>query len=67
MDLPRYLDTKQAAQRLVLGESTLEKMRMNGEGPDFIRATSRRVVYAVKDLDAFMEGRRTSANRTAAA
>lgn len=62
----KYLDTKQAATRIGLGESTLEKMRMNGLGPDFIKATSRRVLYAVTDLEAFMESRKRTSKSAAA-
>lgn len=62
----QYLDTKQAATRIGLGESTLEKMRMNGIGPDFIKATSRRVLYAVTDLEAFMESRKRTSKSAAA-
>jgi hypothetical protein len=66
MSTSEYLDTKQAANRIGLGESTLEKMRMNGIGPDYIKATSRRILYSVTDLEAFMASRKQSTKAAAA-
>ena len=58
---PRLLDVREAARRLGLSKSTLDKMRCAGTGPRFIRATARAVRYDPVDLDAFAsERRRTS-------
>ena len=54
---PRYLRTASAAKYLNMGVSTLEKMRMNGDGPPFFRITGRAVGYRVEDLDAWAAGR----------
>jgi hypothetical protein len=54
----RYLSTRDAAAHINLGKSTLERMRIEGNGPTFIRATAKRVVYRLEDLDAYLEERR---------
>ena len=43
-DTPRYLDTRQAAGYLGIGASTLNRMRVSGEGPRYSKL-GRRVVY----------------------
>lgn len=55
---PRLLDVREAARRLGLSKSTLDKMRCAGTGPRFIRATARAVRYDPADLDAFASARR---------
>jgi predicted DNA-binding transcriptional regulator AlpA len=54
----RLLDVREAARRLGLSKSTLDKMRCSGRGPRFIRATERAVRYDPADLDAFANERR---------
>lgn len=50
--------TSEAAKRLNLAESTLEKKRLTGRGPRFIKM-GRIVRYDDADLDAYIEaGRR---------
>lgn len=56
---PRYLDTGQAAAYLGMSPATLNKMRVSGEGPRYVKA-GRRVIYDVRDLDAWMEERKRS-------
>ena len=46
---PTFLTTKQAAKFLSLSPKTLEKMRVYGRGPVFIKMSSR-VVYDQDDL-----------------
>jgi len=55
---PRVLRTPDAAQYLGLTASTLEKMRLFGNGPRFVRLGLRAVGYAISDLDSFIEARR---------
>jgi hypothetical protein len=44
-----------------LAESTLEKKRLDGTGPRFVRLGSRAVGYTIEDLDAYINaGRRAS-------
>jgi predicted DNA-binding transcriptional regulator AlpA len=62
---PRVLRTPDAAQYLGLTASTLEKMRITGGGPRFVRIGTRAIGYTVDDLDAFIEaGRRASTSDT---
>ena len=49
----RYLRTKDAAAYLGIGQSTLERKRIEGTGPQFRRLGSRIVTYAIDDLDAW--------------
>lgn len=55
---PALLDVRQAAARLGLSKSTLDKMRSRGVGPRFIKSTARAVRYDPKDLDAWVDERR---------
>jgi predicted DNA-binding transcriptional regulator AlpA len=58
---PRVFRTPDAAQYLGLTASTLEKMRLSGSGPRFVRIGTRAVGYTIDDLDTFIEaGRRAS-------
>jgi len=50
---PLVLNVKQAAERLGLSVSTLAKLRLSGDGPVFSKL-GRRVVYAPKDLEAWI-------------
>lgn len=52
------VDVREAARRLGLSKSTLDKMRCSGRGPLFIRATDRSIRYDPKDLRAFRQQRR---------
>jgi predicted DNA-binding transcriptional regulator AlpA len=57
-DERRLLDVREAAARLGLSKSTLDKMRCSGRGPRFIRATDRAIRYDPEDLKAFADERR---------
>ena len=48
-----YLRTPGAASYLGMGQSTLERMRIEGTGPRFRRLGAKIVTYAVADLDAW--------------
>lgn len=48
-----YLRTPKAAEYLDLGQSTLERKRIDGTGPQWRRLGSKIVVYAIEDLDAW--------------
>ena len=60
------LRTPEAADYLGYAESTLEKKRVTGDGPPFIRL-GRLVVYDSRDLDAWLAERRarSTSERTA--
>jgi hypothetical protein len=57
MTAPTYLQTPGAAERLGLAAGTLEKMRVRGGGPAYLRLSPRRIVYAVDALDAWARSR----------
>lgn len=48
-----YLRTADAAHYLGIGQSTLERKRVEGTGPKFRKLGARMVSYAVADLDAW--------------
>ena len=48
-----YLRTADAAKYLGIGQSTLERKRIDGSGPKFRILGSKIVTYAVADLDAW--------------
>lgn len=57
----RRLRTKAAAEYLGYAESTLEKKRLTGNGPPFIRLGDRgAIVYDTRDLDAWLAEHRVS-------
>lgn len=53
------LNTAEAARRLALASSTLEKMRVYGTGPSFLKL-GRAVRYRPLDLDEWLLGRRVA-------
>jgi predicted DNA-binding transcriptional regulator AlpA len=56
----KKLDTPQAAEYLGIGKSSLDKLRVAGGGPAFIKI-GKRVVYDPADLDVwFAAHKRTS-------
>lgn len=57
----RILRTAEAAEYVGLSSSTLEKQRLNGEGPQFIRLGGRAIGYDLKDLDDWLERQRETA------
>ena len=62
-----YLDTRQAAAYLGLSTRTLDRYRVSGDGPVFLKFGGR-VRYLCEDLDAWVRTRRrksTSDNGTA--
>ena len=61
----RYLDTREAAERLGLAPATLARYRITGEGPVHLRFGGC-VRYGANDLEAWEAGRRRSRRREAA-
>jgi predicted DNA-binding transcriptional regulator AlpA len=55
--MSEILTTDQAAARLALGRSTLEKWRCLGNGPKFIKLGLRRVGYHTADLNEWIASR----------
>ena len=54
--IDRVLKTDEAASHLGLSVSTLEKMRVYGNGPRFVRAV-RAIRYRPEDLQAYLAAR----------
>lgn len=48
-----YLRTPDAAKYLGIGQSTLERKRIDGTGPRFRQLGTKIIAYAVDDLDAW--------------
>ncbi|MDR6303984.1 hypothetical protein GGQ85_001683 [Nitrobacter vulgaris] len=62
-----FLCTKQAARRLHLSPATLERMRVRGDGPPFLRVSQTRIVYDCEMLDAWARSRRCTSTSERAA
>ena len=52
-----YLRTEQAAEFLNLSKSALEKFRIRGEGPTYLKG-GKIVLYKISDLREWLESRR---------
>ena len=59
-----FLSTAQAAHYVSLSRRTLEKMRSNGNGPEY-RKHGRYVRYHIDDLDAWSDARRKHSTASA--
>jgi hypothetical protein len=59
MDTPQrvYLRPREAATHLNLSPRTLENMRHRGDGPPFLKAGRRIVLYELSELEAWLRGR----------
>jgi predicted DNA-binding transcriptional regulator AlpA len=55
-ELPKVVTAKTAARYVGLSESTLAKLRLNGNGPIYCKL-GRRVVYRPVDLDLWLQSR----------
>jgi predicted DNA-binding transcriptional regulator AlpA len=54
-----FLTAREAAAHLKLSKSLLDKLRLTGGGPAYMKLGSRRVVYDIDDLNAWAaRGRR---------
>jgi predicted DNA-binding transcriptional regulator AlpA len=51
------LTEDEAARLLRLSARTLQRLRLEGEGPRFVRLTGRRIGYAISDLEAWVRAR----------
>ncbi|QKC86063.1 DNA-binding protein [Mesorhizobium sp. NZP2077] len=64
-DSRKMLRTDGAALHVGLSVSTLEKLRLTGDGPEYIKL-GRTVVYSPSDLDSWMQGHRRKSTSVAA-
>jgi predicted DNA-binding transcriptional regulator AlpA len=60
---PIYLRTPAAAARLGLSPATLEKMRVRGDGPRFVRLSRKHITYAAAALDDWAQEREYQSTR----
>lgn len=54
-----YLNTQEAADMLRVSIRTLERMRVEGTGPNYLKAgkgTRSRVLYRPSDIEAWLDG-----------
>lgn len=61
----KFLTTEEAAGLLGLSRKTLERWRLTGEGPKFVRLSSRCVRYREADLDEWASTRTYSSTSAA--
>lgn len=52
-----YLTQTEAAEILRISERTLERMRLTGDGPLFMKAGARRVIYSASDIESWLTER----------
>lgn len=57
----KILTTREASLYTSLSESWLEKMRLRGDGPAFVRLGVRRVGYEIDALDRWLDRQRERA------
>jgi excisionase family DNA binding protein len=65
-EIRKMLATPQAANYVGLGKSTLDKARLNGNGPRYVKL-GRRVLYDSTDLDTWLNQHRRSSTSDQAA
>lgn len=56
--MENVLTVEEAAQRLRISKRSLERLRVVGKGPAYVKLTDRRVGYLEADLDAWLQQRR---------
>ena len=55
--MPNHLCRKELAQRLGIGQRTLERMWQAGTGPKGLRLGARRIVYPLSEIEAWEAAR----------
>lgn len=58
--MQKLLSTKEVSELTGLSTSTLEKRRLSGEKPRFIKLGARRVGYVLADIEAWIDEQRRS-------
>jgi predicted DNA-binding transcriptional regulator AlpA len=61
----RYVRTPDAAARLGCAAQTLERWRIEGGGPPFVKLSPKIVVYDLVDLDSWADARKVSSTSEA--
>ena len=58
INIPALVLTEdEAARMLRLSARTMQRLRLDGEGPRFVKLTGRRIGYAIGDLQAWIRAR----------
>jgi hypothetical protein len=57
-ELPIYLTQDGFCERYHVAPRTAERWRITGDGPQWIRAGRRRIIYRLSDCEAWAESRR---------
>jgi hypothetical protein len=58
IDIPALVATEEEAARMLrLSVRTMQRLRLDGDGPRFVRLTGRRIGYAIGDLQAWVRAR----------
>ena len=57
-DYALFMSVKEAAFYLKVSKSFLDKLRVNGGGPEFVRLSARKILYRRSDLDSWARQRR---------
>lgn len=57
------LDTQTLARKLGVRTNTLEKWRVRGDGPSYLRL-GRRIAYDIRDVEAWLNTRRAASTST---
>lgn len=63
-ELATLLDTPALAAKLGIQANTLEKWRVRGEGPSYVRI-GRRIAYHPRDVETWLQGRRAQSTSDA--
>jgi len=56
-DANHYFDEDEAAKRLCLSARTMQRMRHEGWGPEYVRVGLRKIAYSEAALSAYANGR----------
>ena len=54
----RLVKTEGASEYTTLAVSTLEKLRLSGGGPRFVKLGGRAIAYDLRDLDSWIDSQR---------
>lgn len=52
-----YLTIEQFCAMVHINPKTAQRQRLNGEGPPFVRAGAKRVLYRRRDVDAWLKAK----------
>lgn len=53
-----FMTTAQAAEYLQVSKAYLQRLRVTGEGPVFLKVSARRVLYSCEDITRWLDAQR---------